>query len=66
MREIESGDRVWAKHKNGRYYRGKISDVKEQMFIEMDFDDGSYSKDMYPEDIAVSSGINVYFIGSVC
>ena len=48
---------VYAKHKNGRYYEGHVEEVKEQMFCEIDFEDGSFSNDMYPEDIAVSCNI---------
>lgn len=45
---------MFAKHKNGRFYGGHVAEIKEQLFCEIDFDDGSYSKDMYPEDIHVS------------
>lgn len=49
------GDRVIAKHKNGRFYEGDVVDMKDQLFCEVDFDDGSFSDNMYPEDIEVGT-----------
>jgi len=51
--KIEVGNAVFAKHKNGRYYKCHVVETKMQMFCEMDFEDGSYSDNMYPEDIEV-------------
>ncbi|ELT97210.1 hypothetical protein CAPTEDRAFT_153956 [Capitella teleta] len=48
---ICEGDTVIAKHKNGRYYNCKVQDVRQQLFCEVDFEDGSYSNNMFPEDI---------------
>ena len=49
-------DVVIAKHKNGRYYKCMVEELKEQLFYEVDFEDGSYSDNMFPEDIEVSCG----------
>lgn len=51
---MQQGDKVIAKHKNGRYYQCKIVDTDQQIFCEVDFDDGSFSNDLLPEDIKVS------------
>ncbi|XP_060556454.1 uncharacterized protein LOC132717074 isoform X2 [Ruditapes philippinarum] len=48
---LEVGDRVIAKHKNTRYYVAEVLDCRDQVFYEVDFDDGSFSHDLYPEDI---------------
>jgi jumonji domain-containing protein 2 len=50
---ICEGDTVIAKHKNGRYYHCKVQEVRQQLFCEVNFQDGSYSNNMFPEDIEV-------------
>ena len=45
---------VWARHKNGRYYKGRIANISETQFYMVLFSDGSFSDDLYPEDITVS------------
>lgn len=50
---LKSGDKVIAKHKNTRFYLADVLDYRDQIFYEVDFDDGSFSKDLYPEDIHV-------------
>ncbi|XP_045160410.1 uncharacterized protein LOC123525433 isoform X2 [Mercenaria mercenaria] len=51
LTQLEVGDRVIAKHKNTRYYVAEVLDCRDQVFYEVDFDDGSFSHDLYPEDI---------------
>ena len=48
-------DRVFAKHKNGRYYESTIRSIEQQEFYAVDFDDGSYTDNIFPEDIIVCS-----------
>ena len=43
-----------AKHKNKRFYKAKVVHVDRKRLYEVDFDDGSFSEDLLPEDIAVS------------
>ena len=50
---MNEGDTVIAKHKNGRYYNCKVQEVRQQLFCEVQFEDGSYSNNMFPEDIEV-------------
>ncbi|XP_076440213.1 lysine-specific demethylase 4A-like isoform X4 [Babylonia areolata] len=45
------GSQVIAKHKNGRYYHANIVEVSRHKQYEVDFDDGSVSFDLLPEDI---------------
>ena len=52
--QLNKNDAVYAKFKNGSFYKGHVHDVKEEMFCEVAFEDGSFSKDMYPEDIKVN------------
>lgn len=52
--KIEVGQPVIAKHKNGRFYNCRVTTTSIQVFYEVDFDDGSLSNDLYPEDIQVS------------
>ena len=48
------GNVVVAKHKNGRFYHSSIVAVVRHKLYEVDFDDGSVSYDLLPEDIVVS------------
>lgn len=48
---IHKGQLVWARHKNRRYYKGRIANISEIQFYMVLFSDGSFSDDLYPEDI---------------
>ncbi|ELW69317.1 Lysine-specific demethylase 4C [Tupaia chinensis] len=48
---ISVGQTVITKHRNTRYYSCRVIAVTSQTFYEVMFDDGSYSRDTYPEDI---------------
>ncbi|XP_005110555.1 uncharacterized protein LOC101863626 isoform X3 [Aplysia californica] len=50
--ELTAGDLVLAKHRNKRYYKAKVVHVLRNRLYEVDFDDGSYSEDLLPEDVA--------------
>lgn len=54
MPPVAFGDHVRAKHRNGRYYHAIVLSVSSVHYYKVAFDDGSYSNDMYPEDIEVS------------
>ncbi|XP_070563071.1 lysine-specific demethylase 4A-like [Ptychodera flava] len=49
--EIKLGQQVIAKHKNCRYYRADVTDTTQQIYYHVDFDDGSYSDNLFPCDI---------------
>lgn len=49
------GQTVITKHRNTRYYSCRVIAVTSQTFYEVMFDDGSFSRDTFPEDIVVSS-----------
>ncbi|KAL3869805.1 hypothetical protein ACJMK2_042440 [Sinanodonta woodiana] len=51
LRELKKGDKVYAKHRNTRYYLVDVIDKSSQTLYEIDFDDGSFSNDTLPEDI---------------
>uniref|UniRef100_A0A8C7PL00 [histone H3]-trimethyl-L-lysine(9) demethylase n=1 Tax=Oncorhynchus mykiss TaxID=8022 RepID=A0A8C7PL00_ONCMY len=51
MRELEVGQNVICKHKNGRYYQCEVLELTIATFYEVVFDDGSYSDNLFPEDI---------------
>lgn len=53
MREISAGQRVICKHKNGRYYQCEVVQLTKETFYEVNFDDGSFSDNLFPEDIVV-------------
>jgi len=53
MLPVAMGDRVIAKHRNGRYYHAVVLSVSDVVYYKVAFDDGTYSNDMYPEDIEV-------------
>ncbi|KAM3937663.1 lysine-specific demethylase 4C [Leptodactylus fuscus] len=50
-KSINIGQTVIAKHRNTRYYSCKVTEITSQTFYEVEFDDGSISKDTFPEDI---------------
>ncbi|PAA65735.1 hypothetical protein BOX15_Mlig027779g1, partial [Macrostomum lignano] len=52
--QIKTGDRVVAKHKNGRYYPGQVVQRVSAQQFSVDFQDGSFS-----EDVPRSSFIDV-------
>ncbi|XP_055986551.1 lysine-specific demethylase 4C [Sorex fumeus] len=45
------GQTVITKHRNTRYYSCRVIAVTSQTFYEVVFDDGSFSRDTFPEDI---------------
>lgn len=49
------GQHVWAKHKNGRFYKGTVVVMEKKLFYWVVFEDGSFSDDLYPEDVVVST-----------
>ncbi|XP_067928646.1 lysine-specific demethylase 4A-like isoform X2 [Watersipora subatra] len=48
---LELKDEVYAKYKNGRYYKGELLDICTQIYYCVLFEDNSSSKDLYPQDI---------------
>lgn len=48
------GQVVITKNRNGLYYRCRVIGTTTQTFYEVNFDDGSYSDNLYPESITVS------------
>lgn len=54
MQELAVGQRVICKHKNGRYYHSEVLELSPTTFYEVVFDDGSYSDNLFPEDIEVN------------
>uniref|UniRef100_A0A673IET5 [histone H3]-trimethyl-L-lysine(9) demethylase n=1 Tax=Sinocyclocheilus rhinocerous TaxID=307959 RepID=A0A673IET5_9TELE len=53
MRELEKGQKVISKHRNGRYYHCEVVELTKATFYEVIFDDGSFSDNLFPEDIVV-------------
>lgn len=53
MRELAVGQKVICKYKNGRYYHSDVVELTTATFYEVVFDDGSYSDNLFPEDIEV-------------
>uniref|UniRef100_A0A8C2IGX1 [histone H3]-trimethyl-L-lysine(9) demethylase n=1 Tax=Cyprinus carpio TaxID=7962 RepID=A0A8C2IGX1_CYPCA len=51
MRELEKGQKVICKHRNGRYYHCEVFELTQATFYEVVFDDGSFSDNLFPEDI---------------
>ncbi|XP_071953991.1 lysine-specific demethylase 4A-like [Antedon mediterranea] len=48
---LQIGQRVIAKYRNARYYYADVVHTKDQMFYHVNFEDGSYSDNLFPEDI---------------
>lgn len=53
MNELTVGQKVICKHKNGRYYQCDVVQLSRETFYEVNFDDGSFSDNLFPEDIVV-------------
>lgn len=51
MQSITAGQKVISKHKNGRFYQCEVVRLTTETFYEVNFDDGSFSDNLYPEDI---------------
>ncbi|CAI9728298.1 lysine-specific demethylase 4C-like [Octopus vulgaris] len=51
LMSLKISDKVIAKHKNRRYYKADVSAIKNQIFYAVDFNDGSFSDNLFPEDI---------------
>uniref|UniRef100_A0AAQ5WYA7 [histone H3]-trimethyl-L-lysine(9) demethylase n=1 Tax=Amphiprion ocellaris TaxID=80972 RepID=A0AAQ5WYA7_AMPOC len=49
--ELAVGQKVICKYKNGRYYHSDVVELTTATFYEVVFDDGSYSDNLFPEDI---------------
>lgn len=60
LTELKVGDKAYVKHKNTRYYLCNIVKVEGQTYYSVDFEDGSFSDDLYPEDLDVSYIIGGY------
>lgn len=64
MHELTVGQKVICKHKNGRYYQCDVVQLSKETFYEVNFDDGSFSDNLFPEDIVVRS--TAFYIFSFC
>ncbi|XP_075401392.1 lysine-specific demethylase 4B isoform X2 [Tenrec ecaudatus] len=51
LRAVNLGQMVITKNRNGLYYRCCVIGAAAQTFYEVNFDDGSYSDNLYPESI---------------
>uniref|UniRef100_A0A3Q3G9G4 [histone H3]-trimethyl-L-lysine(9) demethylase n=1 Tax=Kryptolebias marmoratus TaxID=37003 RepID=A0A3Q3G9G4_KRYMA len=51
MRELSVGQKVICKYRNSRYYHSDVVELTTATFYEVVFDDGSYSDNLFPEDI---------------
>lgn len=54
MQELVVGQKVICKYKNGRYYQSELLELTTATFYEVVFDDGSFSDNLFPEDIEVN------------
>ncbi|XP_069071996.1 lysine-specific demethylase 4B [Pleurodeles waltl] len=50
-KEVSLGQTVITKNRNGLYYKCEVIGTATQSFYEVNFDDGSYSDNVYPESI---------------
>uniref|UniRef100_A0A672YTN8 [histone H3]-trimethyl-L-lysine(9) demethylase n=1 Tax=Sphaeramia orbicularis TaxID=375764 RepID=A0A672YTN8_9TELE len=61
LQELTVSQKVICKYRNGRYYHSEVVELTTATFYEVVFDDGSYSDNLFPEDIEV----NRYFTRSL-
>lgn len=57
MQELVVGQKVICKYKNGRYYQSELLELTTATFYEVVFDDGSFSDNLFPEDIEVNKPV---------
>ncbi|MBN3296457.1 KDM4B demethylase, partial [Amia calva] len=50
-KEISLGQTVIGRNRNGLYYKCRVIGTAVQTFYEVNFDDGSYSDNLYPENV---------------
>ena len=50
---VRLGEIVYAKHKNTRYYHAEVVSIEDSICFIVDFEDGSFSDDLPPEDVVV-------------
>lgn len=50
-RDVSLGQEVIGKHSNGWFYRCTITGIGSQSFYEVNFDDGSYCDNVFPENL---------------
>lgn len=50
-RDVSVGQTVISRNKNGLYYKCLVIGSATQIFYEVNFDDGSYSNNVYPENV---------------
>jgi len=62
MLELTVGQKVICKHKNGRYYQCDVVQLTKETFYEVNFDDGSFSDNLFPEDIVVGGHMMKYIV----
>uniref|UniRef100_A0A672RC13 [histone H3]-trimethyl-L-lysine(9) demethylase n=1 Tax=Sinocyclocheilus grahami TaxID=75366 RepID=A0A672RC13_SINGR len=48
---LKEGQKVICKHRNSRYYHCEVVELTKATFYEVIFDDGSFSDNLFPEDI---------------
>ncbi|XP_012288456.1 lysine-specific demethylase 4A isoform X2 [Orussus abietinus] len=61
---ITSGETVWAKHRNTRYYKATVDSIDDTLFYMVTFNDHSFSDDLYPTDITNYDRLNPPPIGA--
>eukprot|EP00794_Sanderia_malayensis_P007810 gene7809-8656_t len=49
--QVNEQDIVFAKHKNGRFYKARVESIESTIFYYVVFEDGSFCHDLPPEDI---------------
>lgn len=59
MQELVVGQKVICKYKNGRYYQSELLELTTATFYEVVFDDGSFSDNLFPEDIEVNKPLRL-------
>lgn len=52
---VRLGETVWAKHRNKRFYKAIVESIDTRYFYMVTFSDNSFSDDLYPSDITVST-----------
>lgn len=55
-RDLSLGQQAIGKSSNGWFYRCTIIGIGSQTYYEVNFDDGSYCDNVYPENVLVCTG----------
>lgn len=53
---LTAGEKVIAKHRDGNYHEAVLMRIQPRTYVSVDFEDGTFSENLFPEDIVERDG----------